>query len=143
MLAYTKGTKVVLTQPEEKWHLLDAKDFVLGRLATKVAELLIGKNKTAYAPHIALSDNVVIINSDLITITGRKAVQKEYKRYSGYPGGLTTRIYQDVVKQKSEEVIRKAIMGMLPKNKLRAEMICHLFIYKGEENPQKAKFTDK
>ena len=141
MLKYTTTTKVVAPSVEQKWHLLDAQEFVVGRLATRAAELLIGKNKVSYAPLRDMGDAVVIINAPAISISGKKNVNKQYKNYSGYPGGLNLTSYEKMSKEKPEEIIRKAIMGMLPKNKLRDKRIQNLYIFKGSEHPFSHKFT--
>lgn len=120
------------------WHIVDAKDKVLGRLATKVATILMGKNKVIYSPHQDTGDEVIVINAKLIKITGNKLGQKEYKRYSAYPGGLNTETLATVMKKKPERVIMHAVHGMLPKNKLGAKLLKKLRVYPGEAHPHQA-----
>lgn len=123
---------------ERKWYLVDAKNQVLGRLASQVARILRGKHKPIFAPHIDVGDNVIIINAGKIRVTGKKAQQKRYKRYSGYPGGLNEIIYKDMFANHPERVLEHAIKGMLPKNRLGRKMFKKLKIYTGEEHHHKA-----
>lgn len=126
------------TKPKEltrKWHVVDAKDIVLGRLATSVASHLIGKLKSNYSPEADCGDFVIVLNSRQIKLTGNKADQKVYTRYSGYPGGLKNVLMAKAQQEKPNFVIRHAVMGMLPKNKLRKVCIKRLFIYDGETHP--------
>jgi len=111
---------------ERKTHQLDATDQAPGRLATQVASLLRGKNKVNYSPQVDNGDFVVITNFDKLKFTGKKIEQKEYYHYSGYPGGLKTTKMKDLFKNKPQEIIRKAVYNMLPKNKLRQHMIKRL-----------------
>ena len=122
---------------DRKYHLFDAQVKVLGRLATQLATILIGKDKVAYAPHIDGGDFVVIINSDKVEVTGNKGKNKIYHRFSGYPGGITSINFDDQVKKDSRKVIWQAVYNMLPKNKLRARMLRRLLINKGAEHEQK------
>ncbi len=121
-----------------KWYLVDAKNQVLGRLASEVARILRGKHKAIFAPHVDVGDNVVIINAEKIRVTGKKAQQKRYKRYSGYPGGLTETVYEDVLATYPERILEHAIKGMLPKNRLGRQMFKKVKIYAGEEHPHVA-----
>lgn len=123
------------------WHLIDAKGKILGRVATEVAQKLIGKNKAYFVPNLDCGDHVVLINADKIEVSGNKEQKKKYTNYSGYPGGLRTRTYAQVKEQNVEEVIMHAVRGMLPKNKLRAEMLKRLHVYNGEEHDFADKFT--
>jgi len=125
------------TMIDRKYHLFDAQGKVLGRLATQLATILIGKDKVAYAPHIDGGDFVVIINSDKVEVTGNKGKNKIYHRFSGYPGGITSINFDDQVKKDSRKVIWQAVYNMLPKNKLRARMLRRLLINKGAEHEQK------
>ncbi|OGI18521.1 MAG: 50S ribosomal protein L13 [Candidatus Moranbacteria bacterium RIFCSPLOWO2_02_FULL_48_19] len=125
------------TMIDRKYHLFDAQGKVLGRLATQLATILIGKDKVAYAPHIDGGDFVVIINSDKVEVTGNKGKKKIYHRFSGYPGGITSINFDDQVKKDSRKVIWQAVYNMLPKNKLRARMLRRLLINKGAEHEQK------
>jgi len=111
------------------WFVVDADGAVLGRLATRVARTLIGKDKPEYTPHIDCGDHVVVINAAKVVLTGRKLEQKVYRRHSGYPGGLKETGVKKLLAERPEEVIREAILGMLPKNKLRAHRAKKLRIY--------------
>ena len=123
---------------QRAWHVVDAKDQVLGRLATKVATILMGKNKVIYSPHQDTGDEVIVINAKLIKTTGNKLEQKEYKRYSAYPGGLNRETLATVMKKSPERVIIHAIHGMLPKSKLGAKLLKKLRVYPGEVHPHQA-----
>lgn len=123
---------------KQKWHLIDADSKVLGRVASEISTLLTGKNKPAYTPHINTGDKVVVINADKITVTGNKMKNKIYKRTTGYPGGVKQESLDKLLKREPTEVIKKAVYGMLPKNKLRGERIKNLYIYQGSEHPHKA-----
>jgi large subunit ribosomal protein L13 len=117
------------------WHILDAKDQVLGRLATQVATLLTGKHKTNYSPNIITGDKVIILNSDLISLTGNKVEDKKYYTHSGYPKGLKERNAAYFLEKDSTYIVKTAISGMLPKNKLRKKYLANLYVYKGQEHP--------
>ena len=123
------------TDLEKKWLLLDASDKTLARLSTKVAFILMGKDKAQYTPNSDLGDYVVIINAEKIKITGNKDTQKNYYRHTGYPGGLKSTTFLDMIEKKPEEIIFKAVQGMLPKNKLSKTMISKLKVYEGENHP--------
>ncbi|MFZ2187544.1 MAG: 50S ribosomal protein L13 [Candidatus Moraniibacteriota bacterium] len=125
------------TMIDRKYHLFDAKDKVLGRLATQLARLLMGKHKVSYAPHIDGGDFVVILNSDSVVVTGNKTKDKMYHRFSGYPGGITSINFEDQVKKDSRKVIWQAVYNMLPKNALRGRMMRRLLINKDGEHKQK------
>ncbi|MGK2849222.1 MAG: 50S ribosomal protein L13 [Minisyncoccota bacterium] len=122
---------------DRKYHLFDAKGRVLGRLATEIAVILMGKNKVTYAPHIDGGDFVVIMNADEITVTGNKAAQKIYHRFSGYPGGVSSISLQDQMKKDSRKVLYQAVYNMLPKNSLRNRMLTRLLISKDSDHQQK------
>lgn len=121
------------------WHLVDGSGQILGRLSSRVAQLLIGKHKVSYISHLDSGDNVVVINSALIKLTGRKEQNKTYRRYSGFPGGLKDISYTKMKLERPKEIVRHAVLGMLPKNKLRDRMITRLFIYETDKHPH----TDK
>ncbi len=125
-------------QIKQDWYLIDASDQVLGRLATKVATLLRGKNKPYFSPHLDTGDFVVIINAEKIRLTGNKELLKTYKRYSGYPGGLSEISYKRMLLEKPEEIIIHAVKGMLPKNILGRKLIKKLKVYAGNEHPHSA-----
>jgi len=120
------------------WYVIDAADQVLGRLATQAAHLLRGKNKTYFSPNLDCGDFVIVVNAEKVTLTGSKELQKIYQDYSGYPGGLKERPFKRMIAEKPEEVIFRAVKGMLPKNSLGREMITKLKIYAGAEHPHEA-----
>ncbi len=123
---------------DKKWWLVDADGKVLGRLATEVATLLRGKKKPQFVNHMDTGDFVVIINAEKIKITGRKLDQKVYYSHSMYPGGLKQENLKDLLERNPEEVIRKAVWGMIPKNKLGRSVFKKLKVYRGSEHPHKA-----
>lgn len=123
---------------KKEWWLLDAEDQVLGRLSSKVANILRGKYKPDFTPHIDCGDNVIIINADKVKLTGDKLTDKIYTRHTGYPGGQRFATPKDMLKKKPEFIIKKAIKGMLPKNKLGSQILDNLFIYQGTEHPHSA-----
>ena len=125
-------------QIKQDWYLIDASEQVLGRLATKVATLLRGKNKPYFSPHLDTGDFVIVINAEKIRLTGNKEILKTYKRYSGYPGGLSEIPYKRMLLEKPEDIIQHAVKGMLPKNILGRKLIRKLKIYKGNEHPHSA-----
>ena len=122
----------------KNWYIIDAKDQILGRLATKVASVLIGKEKVIYSPHMDTGDEVIIINSSKIRTTGNKLKDKVYKSYSAYPGGLKETTLETMMKRCPEKVVRHAVKGMLPKNKLGAKLLKKLRVYSGETHPHSA-----
>lgn len=121
-------------EKEKNWYLIDAKNQILGRLASKITSYLIGKHKKDFVPHLDRGDYVVVINVGHIKITGRKIDQKNYQSYSGYPGGLKKVSLKELLIKKPEEVVHHAVWGMLPKNKLRKQRIKRLFIFKDEKH---------
>jgi large subunit ribosomal protein L13 len=123
---------------ELKWHLIDAKDKILGRLAVEAARVLMGKDKPTYVPYLAGGDGVVVINARQIKVTGSKLTQKLYKHYSGYPSGLRQMTLAKMLEKKPEEVIRHAVKGMLPRNKLASVMISRLKVYADDRHPHQA-----
>ena len=127
---------------DRKYHLFDAKGKVLGRLATEIATILMGKDKVAYAPHIDGGDFVVVLNTDEIEVTGNKAEDKIYHRFSGYPGGIHSISFGDQVKKDSRKVLYSAVYGMLPKNSLRDRMLTRLHLNKGAEHTEKIIHVD-
>jgi len=120
------------------WHVVDAEDMVLGRLATEVARVLRGKHKPIYAPHMDTGDFVIIVNADKVILTSGKADSKLVHRHTGYPGGLKTRTYGDLLTAKPADAIRRTVKGMLPKNRLAAQMIKKLKVYAGPDHPHAA-----
>ncbi|MDX6643480.1 MAG: large subunit ribosomal protein [Solirubrobacteraceae bacterium] len=123
---------------ERNWVLVDAADQTLGRLATQLADILRGKRKPRYTPHVDVGDFVVVINAEKIAVTGNKRADKRYYRHSGYPGGLKSRTLGDMLERRPEEVIRKAVRGMLPRNRLARKQLTKLKIYAGPEHPHAA-----
>ena len=123
------------TDIEKKWLLLDASNKTLGRLSTKISSILMGKNKAQYTPHNDLGDYIVVINAEKVKVTGNKDIQKKYYRHSGYPGGLKSSTFSEIIEKNPEDIILKAVKGMLPKNKLSNSMISKLKVYKGENHP--------
>jgi large subunit ribosomal protein L13 len=128
-----KGREAEDLQVGKNWFVVDAKGVVLGRLATRISRLLIGKDKANYTPHLDCGDHVVVINADAIKLTGNKIDQKIYRRHSGYPGGLKEIPIRMMLQRRPEEVVREAVLGMLPKNKLRARRAKKLRVYAGSE----------
>lgn len=126
-----------------KWHLIDAKGEILGRTASKIANLLIGKHKPNYAPHMDMGDCVVVINARDIEVSGKKAKQKVYKKHSGYPGGLKEVKYEKLIKEQPEKIIMHAVSGMLPKNRLQQGRMNRLKVYKEEKHPYEDRFKKK
>ncbi|OPX84394.1 MAG: 50S ribosomal protein L13 [Pelotomaculum sp. PtaB.Bin104] len=123
---------------ERKWYILDAEGKVLGRLATEAARILRGKHKPDFTPHIDTGDHVIVINADKIRLTGNKLENKKYIRHSGYPGGLKELSYGTLMKTRPELAVEKAIKGMLPHNRLGADMARKLKVYQGPEHPHQA-----
>jgi large subunit ribosomal protein L13 len=123
---------------ERNWVLVDASGKTLGRLATRIADALRGKRKPEYTPHIDTGDFVVVVNAEKIAVTGNKRQQKIYYRHSGYPGGLRTRTLEQMLERRPEEVIRLAVKGMLPRNRLGRAQLRKLRVYAGPEHPHEA-----
>ncbi len=121
-----------------KWYVVDANGQTLGRLASQVARILMGKENPRYTPFIDTGDHVIVVNAEKIRTTGFKAEQKQYHHYTGYPGGLRTEDYSKRLDRKPEEIIKLAVRRMLPKNKLAAHMLSKLNVYKGEKHPHQA-----
>ena len=129
----TKSYKSV--NVEKNWHLVDAQDKVLGRLAVKIATILTGKNKAQYSPNADLGDFVVVVNAEKVKVTGNKFSQKNYYHHTGYPGGLKTKSFEKMQEDSPEKIIEKAVKGMLPKNKLANQIIKKLKVYSGSVHP--------
>src|SRR5713101_3001070 len=121
-----------------EWYLVDADGQTLGRLATLIADVLRGKRKPVYTPHVDTGDFVVVINAEKIAVTGNKRAAKLYYRHSGYPGGLKSRTLAEMLDRRPEEVIRLAVKGMLPRNRLARKQLTKLKIYAGPEHPHEA-----
>ena len=123
---------------ERQWHVIDASDVVLGRLATHAATLLRGKHKPTFAPHVDTGDFVIVVNAGKVALSGDKKTNKMAYRHSGYPGGLTATPYGDLLDKDPRKAIEKAVWGMLPKNRLGRQMLKKLKVYAGPEHPHRA-----
>ena len=123
---------------ERNWLVVDASGKTLGRLATQIADALRGKRKPEYTPHIDTGDFVVVVNAEKIVVTGDKRQDKKYYRHSGHPGGLKVRTFEEMIERRPEEVIRIAVKGMLPRNRLARKQITKLKVYAGPEHPHQA-----
>ena len=123
---------------ERKWYVVDANGLVLGRLATKIATVLRGKNKPQFTPHLDVGDFVVVVNADKVRLTGKKADIKTYSHYTGYPGGLKQEVFSDVQRRHPERIIEWAVWGMLPHSRLGKQQIKKLKVYRGEAHPHQA-----
>ena len=128
----------VLLMQKPGIHVVDATGLTLGRMATQIADTLRGKRKPTYTPHVDTGDFVVVINAEKIAVTGNKRADKLYYRHSGYPGGLKTRTLNDMLERRPEEVLRLAVKGMLPRNRLARKQLTKLKIYAGPEHPHQA-----
>ena len=126
---------------EREWWVIDAADKTLGRIATQVANLLMGKHKPLYAPYIDTGDYVVVVNAAKVKVTGKKAKQKVYYRHSGYPGGLKSQNFEELLSKDPSRVIELAVKGMLPHNRLGRAMIKKLKVYPGNEHPHQAQIS--
>ena len=120
---------------KKNWHLVDAEDKVLGRLAVKIASILSGKNKAQYSPNADLGDFVVVVNAEKVKVTGNKFSQKNCYHHTGYPGGLKTKSFEKMQEDSPEKIIERAVKGMLPKNKLASQIIKKLKVYSGSAHP--------
>ncbi|HFB83812.1 50S ribosomal protein L13 [Thermosulfuriphilus ammonigenes] len=128
---------------KRKWYVVDAKDKVLGRLATQIAIRLRGKHKPEFTPHLDTGDFIIVINADKVRLTGKKLTDKFYYRHSGYMGGLKVRSAAQMLAEKPEEVIRLAVKRMLPRNRLSRKLLKKLKVYRGEEHPHQAQQPEK
>ncbi|OJV22311.1 MAG: 50S ribosomal protein L13 [Bacteroidetes bacterium 41-46] len=122
----------------KNWVVIDATDLVLGRLASRVALILRGKNKANYTPHVDCGDNVIIVNASKVRLTGKKLTDKVYVRHTGYPGGQRFATPKELLDRKPLAVVEHAVKGMLPKNRLGAQLFRNLFVYEGPEHPHQA-----
>ena len=133
--------KTYVAKPSDRqrdWYVVDASGKTLGRLATQIADTLRGKRKPVYTPHIDTGDFVVVVNAEKVAVTGNKHADKLYHRHSGYPGGLRTRTFDEMIARRPEEVIRLAVKGMMPRNRLARKQLTKLKIYAGAEHPHVA-----
>ena len=128
---------------QKEWFVVDAKDEVLGRLASRVAYVLRGKHKPSFTPHVDCGDNVIVINAEKVKLTGKKMTDKQYIRHTGYPGGQRTQTPEDLLSKKPEAVVEKAVKGMLPKSRLGSELFRNLFVFAGEAHPHEAQQPKK
>lgn len=119
----------------KKWYLIDATDQNLGRLSTKISKILTGKEKATYSPFLDMGDNIVVINAEKITVTGKKPEQKIYYNHSGRPGGMRTETYKSLIERKPEKILESAIKGMLPKGPRGRKLFTNLKVYKGNDHP--------
>jgi large subunit ribosomal protein L13 len=126
------------TDIERTWHVVDAEDLVLGRMATEVARILRGKHKPTFAPHVDTGDHVIIVNADKVILTSNKSERKLLWRHSGYPGGIKSQTYGDALDRKPEDTVRRTVRGMLPKNRLGRQMLKKLKVYAGPTHPHAA-----
>ena len=126
------------TDRDRRWLIVDAEGQTLGRLATQIADALRGKRKPQYTPHVDTGDFVIVVNAEKIAVTGNKMTEKMYRRHTGYPGGLRERTLAEMLEQRPEEVIRKAVRGMLPRNRLARRQITKLKVYAGPDHPHEA-----
>ncbi|MBI3521946.1 MAG: 50S ribosomal protein L13 [Chloroflexi bacterium] len=137
----THSTK--LSEIERHWRVVDANGATLGRLSTQVAAVLRGKHKPTFEPHLDTGDPVVIVNAAKVRVTGKKLHDKEYIRHSGYPGGFRSETLERLLQRRPEEVIRRAVKGMLPQNRLGDKMLRKLYVYAGPEHPHAAQQPTK
>ncbi len=126
------------TAPEKKWHVIDAQGKVLGRLATEIATILMGKHRPEYTPHVDCGDYVIVTNAEGVVMTGRKLEHKVKQRFSYYPGGLRQETYGRVMEKHPERIVEEAVTRMLPKNRLGRQMAKKLKVYRGSEHPHAA-----
>src|ERR1700747_1893504 len=135
------STKTYVAKPtdrERNWLLVDANGLTLGRVATQIADMLRGKRKPEYTPHIDTGDFVVVVNAEKIHVTGNKRADKRYYRHSAYPGGLRSRSFEEMLQRRPEEILRIAVKGMMPRNRLARKQLTKLKIYAGPEHPHAA-----
>jgi large subunit ribosomal protein L13 len=133
--------KTFVAKPSDRqrdWYVVDAQGKTLGRLATQIADTLRGKRKPTYTPHIDTGDFVIVVNAEKIAVTGNKRANKLYHRHSGYPGGLRTRTFEQMITRRPEEVIRIAVKGMMPRNRLARKQLTKLKVYAGPDHPHVA-----
>lgn len=132
------SAKPAQAQADQKWWVVDAEGKLLGRIASKIATVLRGKNKPTFTPHVDTGDFVIVVNAKKVLLTGRKLEQKQYVRHSGEPGGFRSESYGDLLERKPELPIQKAVKGMLPKNVLGRELLTKLKVYPGPDHPHAA-----
>lgn len=142
-MKYQKTYSAKPSDVDRKWYVVDAEGMVLGRLATQVAAILRGKHKPTFAPNIDTGDYVIVVNAEKIKLTGNKENQKEYKRYSGYTGGLKVTSYKDMMDKHPERIVEHAVVGMLPHNKIGRQMAKKLRVVVGEDHNHEAQMPEK
>ncbi|MHC4110319.1 MAG: 50S ribosomal protein L13 [Planctomycetota bacterium] len=130
-------------QVEQKWLIVDAEGAILGRMASKIAPILMGKTKPTYTPHVDTGDYVIVLNADKVRVTGKKAQDKEYDHYTHYPGGRKITSFADMMAKKPEKVVELAVKRMLPKNKIGRAMLKKLKVYRGTEHDHQAQKPEK
>jgi len=128
---------------QKRWYVVDASGKTLGRLATQIAKIIRGKNKPIYTPHLDTGDYVIVVNAEKVALTGKKWDKKEYRWYTGYPGGLKRLTYRQLLARHPERIIEHAVRGMLPKNRLGRKLARHLFVYRGKKHPHQAQKPEK
>ena len=133
-----KTKSIKASEIEAKWYVLDAEGQPVGRICTKIADVLRGKHKASFTPHMDNGDNVIVINAEKVRFTGNKWQDKEYRRYSGYPGGQRSLTAQELLAKKPFAIIENAVRGMLPKTRLGRQQFKKLFVYAGSEHPHQA-----
>lgn len=136
-------TSTKLSDIKRSWHLFDVDGKILGRIASEIATVLMGKSKPYFVSNLDCGDYVVVINAEKIKVTGKKELQKKYSRYSGYPGGYREETLMDLRKRNPTDIIRFAVLGMLPQNKLQDRMLTRLYIFKGAEHTYADKFKSQ
>jgi len=139
----TQTTATKISDVKRAWHLVDLKEKTLGRIATDIAKLLMGKGKSYFVRNLDCGDYVVVANASFVMTTGKKELKKTYYTYSGYPGGLTAESLERLRKRKPEEVIIHAVKGMLPQNRLRDNMLKRLFVFPDEKHPYEKEFKSQ
>ncbi|KAA3659850.1 MAG: 50S ribosomal protein L13 [Calditrichaeota bacterium] len=127
-----------VSEIKKDWYIVDADGLTLGRLASNIAQILRGKHKPMFTPHMDTGDFVIVVNAEKIAVTGKKTQDKLYSRYTGYPGGLRQITFEDLVRKHPDRIIKKAVWGMLPHNRLGRKVIKHLKVYAGSEHPHQA-----
>lgn len=144
MVNITKTTKPISEKNLKRiWHLVDVSNQIVGRISPKIAELLIGKHKINYVPYLDMGDYVIVINAKKVKITGKKNITKQYSHYSGYPGGLRLRSFNELLQNNPSRIIKETISGMLPKNKLRDRRLSRLYIFPDDKHPYEDKLKVK
>lgn len=137
----TKATRAA--DIKRSWYLVDVKDKILGRIASQIAQLLMGKSKSYFVPYLDCGDYVVLVNAASVQVTGKKAEQKLYMQYSGFPAGLKKKNFKQVLQENPERIIKKAVSGMLPNNKLKDSMLRRLYIFVDEKHPYEEKIKNQ